>query len=225
MPPSDMNHLFSKTYNKRMYGRQGGTMKLERLAENMIKFSLSYQELIHLGLSEDMFWKDPAVWIDLMDELLEEAADRLGFQIYDTIAVEIETTHEEELILIVTFNYEDTSIEETTTLPSVIGDKNMQDPLKDSVICSFRDWEEVIAFCGAIYHSKKQLKSHLYYGQSVYYLVIDVGLQERERIAALREEYHAKTKRTYTWVQEYAKELISMEAIEKVVAHFLVKKK
>ncbi len=219
-----MNHLFSKTYNNRMYGRQGGTMKLERLAENMIKFSLSYQELIHLGLSEDMFWKDPAVWIDLMDELLEEAADRLGFQVYDTIAVEIETTHEEELILIVTFNYEESSIEEPT-LPCMVGEKSTVDSLKESMICSFQDWEEVISFCRAIYRSNKALPSQLYYGYSAYYLVIDVGLQERERISALREEYHAKTKRTSTWVQEYAKELISIEAIEKVIVHFIDKKK
>ncbi len=77
-------------------------MKLERISENKIKFSITVEELEQKGLFEQEEWKNSYMWHDLFEDMLEEVQWKFGIETQMEITVEIESFDEREVCMILT---------------------------------------------------------------------------------------------------------------------------
>ncbi|PMY00814.1 adaptor protein, partial [Pseudomonas sp. MPR-R5A] len=57
-------------------------MHLERLNFNKIKIFLTLDDLIDRGLTKEDIWKDSLKWHQLFQDMLEEASEKFGVDIY-----------------------------------------------------------------------------------------------------------------------------------------------
>ena len=82
-------------------------MKLEKISDNKIKFSIGVEELEQKGLFEQDQWKDSYIWHDLFEEMLDEVQGKFGIETQVEITVEIESFDEQEICMILTLESEE----------------------------------------------------------------------------------------------------------------------
>lgn len=77
-------------------------MKLERISQNKIKYSITFEELLDKGLHEEEF--ESFIWYELFDEMVEIAKQKYQCDIPDTISIEIFSLNSSEIVLILTMD-------------------------------------------------------------------------------------------------------------------------
>ena len=137
-------------------------MKLERISDNKIKFSISVEELEQKGLFEQDQWKDSYMWHDLFEDMLDEVQGKFGIETQMEITVEIESFDDQEICLILTLESEDdfSDREEGTEMMKSMNDHD--------VLVYFNDFEDLLNLLKRINEMGKLSHSHIQC--SIFYL-------------------------------------------------------
>ncbi|MCJ7839438.1 adaptor protein MecA [Lederbergia sp. NSJ-179] len=190
-------------------------MRLERIALNQIKYSISIDELTIKGFTEEEMLKEPLVWDALFDEMLDEASRIYNLETCEAMSVEIYSMNHNELVLILTLDEEDL-IDPKIGIhaPAIILEQ-------DFLIFSFDNIEDCIFLAKRLIEVERfHSIGSLYALKDRYYLVMMKGGMKQEAILALGEEYGERSTVTWAYLEEYGTLIIDKTAIQTLNAHF-----
>ncbi|WP_335869747.1 adaptor protein MecA [Bacillus sp. 2205SS5-2] len=190
-------------------------MKLERIKQNQIRFSISMEELEQKGLLQDELLSESVGWHELFEELMETASEQFGGEWKEVVTVEILSLTNDELILLFTveslddFDFRE-NIEE-------IGSSTRKD--HPEIIVRLLSFEEVVNVAHRL-NVFQNMKSELYSHEGLFYLAIillDISLEGSE---ALLKEYGELETLTKEYLSEYGNKIISENAAATVCTYF-----
>ncbi|KPL59750.1 adaptor protein MecA [Rossellomorea vietnamensis] len=194
-------------------------MKLERISDNKIKFSISVEELEQKGLFEQDQWKDSYMWHDLFEDMLDEVQGKFGIETQMEITVEIESFDEQEICLILTLESEDdfSDWEEGTEMMKSMNDHD--------VLVYFDDFEDLLTLLkrinkmGKLSHSLSQCS--IFYYKKKYYVLIENLLEADSFILeAICAEYGQNSTITKHVLMEYGRVVLLRDSIGKILFYF-----
>jgi adapter protein MecA 1/2 len=181
-------------------------MKLERLSQNKIKYSITFEELVSKGFLEDGF--ESFIWHDLFDEMVEVAKEEYQFETTDTISIEIFSLNSKEIILILTIDDISDLMEGVTKQNEIIG-KN---------IYFFESIEDVILLSLCFKNLKMDVSSKLIQFENHYYLIVKT--ENSESFHLLCEEYGSHTKLSPEFLEVYGVLIFKEKALEMITSYF-----
>ena len=194
-------------------------MKLERISDNKIKFSISVEELEQKGLFEQDQWKDSYMWHDLFEDMLDEVQGKFGIETQMEITVEIESFDDHEICMILTLESEDdfSDWEEGTELMKSMNDHD--------VLVYFDDFEDLIALLKRINQmgnvNNSLFQCSIYFYEKKYYILIENLLEGDSFILeAICAEYGRQTTITKYILMEYGRAVLMRDSIEKILFYF-----
>ena len=198
----------------------GGTkMKLERISDNKIKFSISVEELEQKGLFEQDQWKDSYMWHDLFEDMLDEVQGKFGIETQMEITVEIESFDDQEICMILTLESDDdfSDWEEGTELMKSMNDHD--------VLVYFDDFDDVIALLKRINQMGKVnnalIQCSIFFYEKKYYILIENLLEGDSFILeAICAEYGQQSTITKHILMEYGRAVLHRDSIEKILFYF-----
>ncbi|MEI5907162.1 adaptor protein MecA [Bacillus spongiae] len=190
-------------------------MRLERIKQNQIRFSITIEELEEKGLLEEELWKESDIWHNLFEELMETAARQFGVEWEEIVTVEILSLTSVELILLFTIesleNY-DFRKDEEGVCPDLMTEEC-------ALIVQLSSFEDVISLSHRLHQIDYGI-STLYHYQDNFYLsfllppVPSVGLE------ALLKEYGEEGTTTLSILNEYGNKIIEHSACQMVRDYF-----
>ena len=191
-------------------------MRLERLTYNKIKIFLTSDDLRDRGLTKEDIWKDTLKWNQLFHDLLEEASDEFDLEIFGAVAVEIFSLQSQGMVLIITVDEEDA---EREAYDEGIIEMSVKIDGMDEILFEFLDLEDVIQLAIRL-NSAGLGGGSLYSYENVYYLIMEGKKGGAEGLIPLLAEYGTSSLFSIHRLQEYGKEVIKDEAIEKIFKYF-----
>ncbi|KAA0562740.1 hypothetical protein F0342_16410 [Bacillus sp. CH30_1T] len=198
----------------------GGTkMKLERISDNKIKFSISVEELEQKGLFEQDQWKDSYMWHDLFEDMLDEVQGKFGIETQMEITVEIESFDDQEICMILTLESED-DFSDWEDESGIMKSMNDHD-----VLVYFDDFEDVLDLLKRINELNKVnnrvIQLSIYYYEKNYYLLIENLLEYDSLVMeAICAEYGQQSKTTKHILMEYGRAVLIKDSIDKILFYF-----
>ncbi|XXM74148.1 adaptor protein MecA [Lysinibacillus sphaericus] len=195
-------------------------MRLERISDNKIKFSISVEELEQKGLFEQEQWKDSVMWHDLFEDMLDEVQGKFGIEAQMEITVEIESFDEEEICMILTLELDD---EDYSDFEGSM--EQVQPIIENDLLFHFIDFEEIIDVLNRLRHSSKfedrPLEISLYTYESKYYLLFEnIPRSMYLLLKTIVLEYGASSNQTAYIIKEYGHPIVLKQAMEKVTKYF-----
>ncbi|MBN8190776.1 adaptor protein MecA [Bacillus sp. NTK074B] len=194
-------------------------MKLERISDNKIKFSISVEELEQKGLFEQDQWKDSYMWHDLFEDMLDEVQGKFGIETQMEITVEIESFDDHEICMILTLESEDdfSDWEESTELMKSMNDHD--------VLVYFDDFDDLIALLKRIKQmgevNNALFQCSIYFYEKKYYILIENLLEGDSFILeAICAEYGLQTTITKYILLEYGHAVLTRDSIDKILYYF-----
>ncbi|MCA1063214.1 adaptor protein MecA [Rossellomorea sp. AcN35-11] len=194
-------------------------MKLERIADNKIKFSISVEELEQKGLFEQDQWKDSYMWHDLFEDMLDEVQGKFGIETQMEITVEIESFDEQEICMILTLESEEdfSDWEDDHKIMKSINDHD--------VLVYFDDFEYMLDLLKRMRESNKVnhslIQLSIYYYNHNYYLLIENLVESEGKILeAICSEYGERTKLSKHVLMEYGRAILLKDSIDKILFYF-----
>lgn len=194
-------------------------MKLERISDNKIKFSISVEELEQKGLFEQDQWKDSYMWHDLFEDMLDEVQGKFGIETQMEITVEIESFDDQEICMILTLESDDdfSDWEEGTELMKSMNDHD--------VLVYFDDFDDVIALLKRINQMGKVnnalIQCSIFFYEKKYYILIENLLEGDSFILeAICAEYGQQSTITKHILMEYGRAVLLRDSIEKILFYF-----
>ncbi|KAB2333713.1 genetic competence negative regulator [Bacillus mesophilum] len=192
-------------------------MRLERLNYNKIKIFLSLDDLIDKGLTKEDIWKDSLKWHQLFHEMLEEASETFGFEIYGSVAVEIFSVQAQGMIMIVTM--EEHTEEEELLQEGFVEMQVTIDSTEESVY-EFKEFDDIILLAGTLYRNGFD-EGSIYYWNNKYFCILKAdSSQAAKQLFALTEEYGSLSSLTSHYLLEYGKPIIKEKAIQNIHHYF-----
>lgn len=187
-------------------------MKVERVDDYRVKFSISFDELQERGFEEDEIWKNSHIWYDLFDEMLDEAEDSFGIVASQTISIEVYSLTIQAIELILTLEMEEDKplIDE----PSINNNKSHQD-----ILLLFHDLEDLVSLCKRLSNHNLHIDSEWYIYDGDHFLLIKGDSLIPGSLAMIRE-YGSDTTFTFHIVKEYGKQIISERTIHQISKYF-----
>ncbi|MEI2665072.1 adaptor protein MecA [Rossellomorea sp. LJF3] len=194
-------------------------MKLERISDNKIKFSISVEELEQKGLFEQDQWKDSYMWHDLFEDMLDEVQGKFGIETQMEITVEIESFDDQEICLILTLESEDdfSDWEEGTEMMKSMNDHD--------VLVYFNDFEDLLNLLrrlneiGKLSHSLIQCS--IFHYEKKYYVLIENLLESDSFVLeAICAEYGQHSTITKHILMEYGRVVLLRDSIKKILQYF-----
>ncbi len=196
-------------------------MRLERISDNKIKFSISVEELEQKGLFEQEQWKDSVMWHDLFEDMLDEVQGKFGIEAQMEITVEIESFDEEEICMILTLELDDEDYSDFE------GSMELVKPIiENDLLFHFNDLEGTIDVLNRMRHTSK-FQEHpaeisFFYYESKYYLLFEnIPRSQHLLIKTIVLEYGALSNLTAYMIKEYGHPIILKHAMEKMTKYFL----
>lgn len=194
-------------------------MKLERISDNKIKFSISVEELEQKGLFEQDQWKDSYMWHDLFEDMLDEVQGKFGIETQMEITVEIESFDDQEICMILTLESDDdfSDWEEESGIMKSMNDYD--------VLVYFDDFEDVLDLLKRINELNKVnnrlIHLSIYYYEKNYYLLIENLLEYDSLVmGAICAEYGQQSKTTKYILMEYGRAVLIKDSIDKILFYF-----
>ncbi|MDT9024692.1 MULTISPECIES: adaptor protein MecA [Rossellomorea] len=194
-------------------------MKLERISDNKIKFSISVEELEQKGLFEQDQWKDSYMWHDLFEDMLDEVQGKFGIETQMEITVEIESFDDQEICMILTLESED-DFSDWEDESGIMKSMNDHD-----VLVYFEDFEDVLDLLKRINELNKVnnrlIQLSIYYYEKNYYLLIENLLEYDSLVMeAICAEYGQQSKITKHILMEYGRAVLIKDSIDKILFYF-----
>jgi adapter protein MecA 1/2 len=195
-------------------------MRLERISENKIKFSISVEELEQKGLFEQDQWKDSVMWHDLFEDMLDEVQGKFGIETQMEITVEIESFDEEEICMILTLELDDEDYSDFEGSMELV-----QPIIEHDLLFHFIDFEGIINVLNRLKHTPKfqerPLEISFYYYDSKYYLLFEnIPRNQQLLMKSILLEYGASANQTAYMIKEYGHPIVLKNALEKVTKYF-----
>ncbi|MGE8204357.1 adaptor protein MecA [Heyndrickxia sp. NPDC080065] len=181
-------------------------MKLERLARNKIKYSISFEELSAKGFLEGEI--ESFIWYDLFDEMVEIAQEEYHCEIPDTISIEIFSLNSKEIVLILT-------MDEISQQEEIIQNQLIHSHIKESIYC-FESIENVIALANRLNNLSISTNSKLIVFEDQYFLV----LPTKQPINVLCEEFGDVSSLSVYMLEEYGNIIIEQNALGILTGYF-----
>lgn len=181
-------------------------MKLERISQNKIKYSITFEELLDKGLHEEEF--ESFIWYELFDEMVEIAKQKYHCDIPDTISIEIFSLNSSEIVLILTMD--ELSVQEENPSPPVLSTKSSYSTF------IFESIEDVITLAICLENLQIQTKSKLILFEDQYYLI----LPSQQPVSSICEEYGKKTNLSVHMLEEYGTIIIDNNALKILTNYF-----
>lgn len=209
-----MNHKLNLSYYKCMQQYSGGgSMKLERISQNQIKYSISFEELSYKGLIEEEMTKDTFLWDELYDEMLDEANKMYKLEMSDAVSIDIYSLTSQELILILT-------LEDDELIDHDESEEIFNSLRSGQMVIKFDQLEDCIQLTKRLIQTTIEVKSSMYFFQSQYCLILNLENGNAESLIALAQEYGNISSITDVYIQEYGKQIIPMNAIQLMDQYF-----
>ncbi|MBS4173303.1 adaptor protein MecA [Bacillus sp. FJAT-49736] len=183
-------------------------MKLERLSQNKIKYSISFEELVKKGFLEEGL--ESFIWHDLFDEMVEIAKEEYHFEISDSISIEIFSLNPKEIVLILTID----EISEEVTKDDNFG----YNKINGKIIYCFESIEDVILLSLSVHNLQVMVDSKLLQFENQYYLIVDS--ENPKSIPVLYEEYGTVPNLSLEFLEEYGTPIIEKNALEVITDYF-----
>ncbi|MBM7713653.1 adaptor protein MecA [Siminovitchia sp. FSL H7-0308] len=191
-------------------------MKLERIAANKIKYSITFEELTKKGFLQDEILKESFLWDVLFDEMLDEAGRIFELNHFGAVSVEIFSLTSKELVLILTIEEDD----EEDDIPSIIAG-NDSNKRNRSLLFQFDDFEHVILLSKRLKESSVPLgKNSLYAFKNKYFFKVKANPKHYEYFDSLFSEYGDKSIFSDAYLDDYGELIVKNEAIYILQQHF-----
>lgn len=197
-------------------------MKMERLSQDKIRIFLTFDDLSERGIQKEDMWREIPKVHELFSEMMDQAYNELGFDTSGPLAVEVFTLPSQGMVVIVTRGKINEMDLDSDELQEEIYELEVTLERSESITFSFDDFEPLL---GAVYRIKDFNVEHCslysYKGQWVLQIdSIDLEDQEYDSVVALLSEYGQAVTLHKVYLQEYAKLVISDNAIEVLLQHF-----
>ncbi|WP_171050735.1 adaptor protein MecA [Bacillus sp. BHET2] len=194
-------------------------MKLERISDNKIKFSISVEELEQKGLFEQDQWKDSYMWHDLFEDMLDEVQGKFGIETQMEITVEIESFDDHEICMILTLESEDDFSDWED------GNEIMPSMNERDVLVYLDDFEDLLDLFKRINDmgnvNNSLIQFSIFYYEKNYYVLIENLLEGDSFILeAICAEYGQQSKITKYILMEYGRVVLLRDSIEKILFYF-----
>ncbi|WP_100331439.1 adaptor protein MecA [Bacillus xiapuensis] len=190
-------------------------MKIERLSDNKVKLTITYEELRKKGCLKKHILEDSFIWHEIFDEMLEAIEEQLKIDTEGMIAIEVHSMAGEELVLILTIEHLEFLDKLKEAAIARAGERGFKHTIK------FTDIENVIS----LVHDEKRIRpisSSLFYFKGAYYLCLSFDFsQQYELFEAVLKEYGTYSSLSVEMLEEYALTVIPSNALMKVYDHFI----
>jgi adapter protein MecA 1/2 len=199
----------------------GGTqMRLERISENKIKFSISVEELEQKGLFEQDKWKDSLMWHDLFEDMLDEVQGKFGIEAQMEITVEIESFDEQEICMILTLELDD---EDYSDFEGSI--ELFQPIIEKDLLFHFAELDGIIDVLNRLKHTQKfqsgTLEISFFHFEGKYYLLFEnIPRSQHILIESIVHEYGTLSNQTKYMILEYGHTIILKQTMEMLTKFF-----
>ncbi|MDQ0271108.1 genetic competence negative regulator [Cytobacillus purgationiresistens] len=194
-------------------------MHLERLNYNKIKIFLTLDDLVDRGLTKEDIWKDSLKWHQLFHEMLEEASDEFGVDIYGTVAVEVFSMQAQGMVMIVTME-EQIEGDEEEELQDGFVDLQIDIGECENILYEIDDFENVINLA-------KRLKtvhlpeSCLISKDGRFYLFVPcLDREDEPKVFAILAEYGTLSLKSIHVLLEYGNPIFRENAIFELNQYF-----
>ncbi|MCR6096546.1 adaptor protein MecA [Salipaludibacillus agaradhaerens] len=193
-------------------------MRLERLAYDKMKISLSYEDLEQRGISTDKAWSDVPVIDELFQEMITEASEELNFEPEGPVVVEVFSIPSQGLVIIVT-KTED--VFDDAELPFMQWEA-FETKTHDAKLFKFNEFEDVIQLCKTLYTQNIQGGKLFHYRQTYYLAFGDKELPAaREKtIYAICCEFGEPANLSVHKLNDYGKIIVPSQAIKRITTYF-----
>lgn len=191
-------------------------MRVERLNKDKVKIFMSYEDLTERGVAKDDIWSDAPEVHELLNEMMDEVYDELGFEVFGSVAIEVYALPTQGVIVIITRG-EDINREQHAVyqVDVRIGQQNF-------IAFSFAEFEDMIS-------AIKMLKNYVTENGSVYsykghYILFlaehEFETEDHASITAILSEYGLASSLTEAYLDEYGKPVLKNDAIQVLNHHF-----
>jgi len=181
-------------------------MKLERLSQNKLKYSITFEELVKKGFLEEGL--ESFIWHDLFDEMVEVAKEEYHFEMTDSISIEIFSLNPKEIVLILTMD----------EITDVVEEDTANNHTNQYGIYCFESIEDVILLSLCVENLKLNIDSKLLQFENQYYLIIHSN--DLQSLTFLCEEYGTQTNISAEFLEEYGLPIISQYALDVIASYF-----
>lgn len=181
-------------------------MKLERLSQNKLKYSITFEELVKKGFLEEGL--ESFIWHDLFDEMVEVAKEEYHFDVTDSISIEIFSLNPKEIVLILTID-ELSELTEEGIEHNEVNRKN---------IYSFESIDDVILLSLCVQNLQLKTASKLIQFENQYYLIFHSD--NLNSFIYLCEEYGTRTNMSAEFLEEYGVPIIDHHALDVISTYF-----
>ncbi len=204
-------------------------MKIEKLAEDKIKITITIDDLAERNIDLYSFMYNSPESQDLFWDVMNEAEKEYGFNVDDSmIYVEASTSGGGNFTLIVTKAKEKTSAKVNTLRPSSINKENvklkrkkMPSFMRDGIY-KFESFEDVINFCSTFEDNRSVVDTKLYSYNGAYYMKAGImpvtSIMEYATVIKYPILYESK-------LIEHGNVVIENDVLNVINSHFNNKKK
>ncbi|GLY09822.1 adaptor protein MecA [Bacillus badius] len=192
-------------------------MRIERLSDNKVMLSVTYEELRKKGCLKKHILEDSYIWHEIFDEMLDVIEEQLDIDTEGMIAIEVHSMSGDELVLILTIDHFD-FLNKVEEAPAEI-----EDEYGCELTFKFADIEDVI---GLVHDEKKvrAIQSSLFYFKDAYYLCFSFDFDSQfDDLESALLEYGWMSSLSEELLKEYAIQVIPEEATAKIYEYFVKK--
>jgi adapter protein MecA 1/2 len=191
-------------------------MRVERLNKDKVKIFMSYEDLKERGVAKDDIWSDAPEVHDLLNDMMDEVYDELGFEVFGAVAIEVYALPTQGVIVIITRG--DDISKENHAIYQVdvkIGPKNF-------IAFSFSDFEDLVNVVKNVRNYVAESGS-VYHYNNHYILLLNENefkIDDYDSITAILSEFGSISSLTKEYLFEYAKPIIKGDAIKVLTEYF-----
>lgn len=189
-------------------------MQFERITDNQVKITFTFEELNEWGLMTGKEWKDSYQWHDALFHMLDELEDHIGIQFCGNLTVEIFSLHANGMMFIVTLDEQDDFFDD---------DFYPLQPWKrehEDLLFIFNDIEEVIQLAHVLM-SRSFVGGSLYKMDGHYYLYMKrIKSYVKEQLFTIMSEYGSPSSASIHYLQEYGQLIIKDDTVKVLTKHF-----
>lgn len=194
-------------------------MRLERITPNKIRIFLTFDDLDERGLSKEDLWTNVPKVQELLQDMMDEAEDELGFEITGPLAVEVYALKAQGMVVVVSKNTE-LALQEEEFIDEYIEMQVTVDECNDYLFL-FSSIEECIQLAKRLSSLQMNFGS-LYFFEGYYYILFqeeDIKM-DLDVFISLVVEYGNSSNITSHRLKEYGKLVINNQALETLVHYF-----
>ncbi len=209
-------------------------MDIERIDENTVKFYITYGDIESRGFERNEIWDNRERGEELFWEMMEEANTGSDFVIDGPLWIQVHAMESGLEIVVTKANAakEGKEVFPMERFEQLFGglresikkeskettDVEQEDQLQ-FMFC-FHDFEDVISLGKK--HDFSSLTNHLFIFENKYYLFVEFHEEDKdvENVIALISEFGYDSPITIYRLNEYGKEIISNNALTKIVEYF-----